>query len=329
MPVVTISSGKTFESRDGESLLDAALRAGVTLPYSCRTGRCGSCKGRVRSGETTPLHDELDLTEAERAAGAILTCVRSATCDVDLSIEDLGDAHLAPARTWPCRVQSIEHLAPDVVRVMLRLPPTSEFSFVAGQYIDTIGHGGLRRSYSVAGAIAATKQLELHIRHVPGGAMSDYWFANARANDLLRLHGPLGTFFLRETEGMNLVFLATGTGIAPVKAMLEDLSQREEQPRSITVYWGGRVPSDLYWNPQQAEAAHRFVPVLSRATDDWAGVRGHVQDALLRDGFDASSTAVYACGSEAMIHSARAQLLSAGLPERRFHSDAFVSSAPV
>jgi CDP-4-dehydro-6-deoxyglucose reductase len=329
MPIVNISSGKTFESRAGESLLDAALRAGITLPYSCRTGRCGSCKGTVRSGETTPLHDELDLTDAERAAGAILTCVRSATGDIDLAIEDLGDAHLAPARTWPCRVQSIEHLAPDVVRVMLRLPPTSEFSFVAGQYIDTIGHGGLRRSYSVAGTIAASKQVELHIRQVPGGAMSDYWFASAKVNDLLRMHGPLGTFFIRETEGLELIFLATGTGMAPVKAMLEALSQHEHQPRSVTVYWGGRVPTDIYWDSQQVTIAHRFVPVLSRAADDWTGVRGHVQDALLRDGFNASSTAVYACGSEAMIHSARTQLLSAGLPEGCFHSDAFVSSAPV
>ena len=329
MPLVTLSGGKTFESREGESLLDAALRAGITLPYSCRTGRCGSCKGGVRSGETVALHPELDLSDNERAAGFILTCVRSATCDVGLAIDDLGDAQLAPARTWPCRVQSIEPLAPDVVRVILRLPPTSEFSFVAGQYIDTIGHGGLRRSYSLAGAIFASKQLELHIRQVPGGAMSDYWFANARANDLLRMHGPLGTFFIRETEGLDLVFLATGTGIAPVKAMLEALPQREQQPRSVTVYWGGRVLSDIYWDSQQLATAHRFVPVLSRAADDWSGMRGHVQNALLRDGFDASRTAVYACGSEAMIHSARTQLLSAGLPERRFHSDAFVSSAPV
>jgi CDP-4-dehydro-6-deoxyglucose reductase len=329
MPIITLSSGKSFESRDGESLLDAALRAGVTLPYSCRTGRCGSCKGSVSSGQTVALHHEMDLSDTERAAGAILTCVRSATCDINLAIEELGDVQLAAARTWPCRIQSIEPLAPDVVRVMLRLPPTSEFSFVAGQYIDVIGHGGLRRSYSVAGALAASKLVELHIRQVPGGAMSDYWFANAKSNDLLRLHGPLGTFFVREVEGMDLVFLATGTGIAPVKAMLEDLAKRERQLRSITVYWGGRLPSDIYWNSQQSEVRHRFVPVLSRAADDWTGVRGHVQDALLRDGFDAACTAVYACGSEAMIHGAKAQLLAAGLPERRFHSDAFVSSAPV
>lgn len=328
MSIVTLSNGKTFESRDGESLLDAALRAGITLPYSCRTGRCGSCKGSVRSGHTVALHHEMDLSDAERSAGAILTCVRSATCDVNLAIEDMGDAKLAPARTWPCRIQSIERPAPDVVRVMLRLAPTSEFSFLAGQYVDVIGHGGLRRSYSVAGAIAAGKQIELHIRQVPGGAMSEYWFASARPNDLLRLHGPLGTFFVRETEGLDLVFLATGTGIAPVKAMLEDLALRERQPRSITVYWGGRVPSDLYWTPRLDATTHRYVPVLSRAADDWVGMRGHVQQVLLEDGFAAGSTVVYACGSEAMIHGAKAQLLDAGLPAHNFHADTFVSSAP-
>jgi CDP-4-dehydro-6-deoxyglucose reductase, E3 len=329
MSIVTLSSGKSYEAHSTESVLDAALRAGITLPYSCRTGRCGSCKGTIRRGTTSLLHDELELSEVERAAGCILTCVRAATSDVELAIEDLASADLTSPRTWPCRVQSIEKPAADVVRVLLRLPPTSEFGFQPGQYVDVIGSGGLRRSYSVAGASAAGKQIELHIRQVPGGVMSDYWFDRAKVNDLLRLHGPLGTFFVREIAELDLVFLATGTGIAPIKAMLEGLAQRQERPRSVRVYWGGRVPSDIYWDAAQAGIEHRFVAVLSRADAAWHGTRGHVQDALLREGCDWNRTAVYACGSEAMIHGARAQLLDAGLPERRFHSDAFVSSAPV
>lgn len=328
MPVVHLSTGKTFETHGGESVLDAALRAGITLPYSCRTGRCGSCKAGLVSGDTSLLHAEMELSEEERAAGSILTCVRTATSDIALAVEDLGDAHLAAARTWPCRLQSIERASPDVVRATLRLPPASTFTFAAGQYIDVIGHGGVRRSYSLAAAQAEAMPLELHVRQVPGGVMSEYWFGQARTNDLLRLHGPLGTFFVRETEGMHLVFLATGTGIAPVKAMLEELARRADQPLSVTVYWGGRVPSDLYWQPAPAGPAHRFVPVLSRAGPDWPGERGHVQDALLRDGCDWQRTVVYACGSDAMIHAARARLLGAGLPARHFHSDAFVSSAP-
>jgi len=329
MSVVRISSGKSFEAREGESVLDAALRAEVALPYSCRTGRCGTCKGVLRDGTTSLLHDELELTSAERASGTILTCVRSATSNLELIIDDLGDVRLATARTWPCRVQLLERLSSDVMRVVLRLPPVGEFSFRPGQYVDVIGHGGVRRSYSVACAPTGGKQIELHIRQVRGGTMSDYWFEHAAPNDLLRLHGPLGTFFIRETTGLDLVFLATGTGIAPIKAMLEDLATHNDQPQSTTVYWGGRVPSDIYWDPTKSEAMLRFVPVLSRAGDEWTGVRGHVQDALLRERRDWRRVAVYACGSEAMIHAARAQLLSAGLPERRFYSDAFVSSAPV
>ena len=221
MPVVHLSTGKTFETHGGESVLDAALRAGITLPYSCRTGRCGSCKAGLVSGDTSLLHAEMELSDEERAAGSILTCVRTATSDIALAVEDLGDVHLAAARTWPCRLQSIQRVSPDVVRATLRLPPASTFTFVAGQYIDVIGHGGVRRSYSLASARAEAMPLELHVRQVPGGVMSEYWFGQACTNDLLRLHGPLGTFFVRETEGMHLVFLATGTGIAPVKAMLE------------------------------------------------------------------------------------------------------------
>jgi len=329
MALVTTSSGKSFEALANETLLDAASRAGLTWPYSCRTGRCGTCKGQVRSGDTALLHDELELSDGERSAGWVLTCVRSAVSDLDLAIEDLGDVHLPPARTLPCRIHSLDRLAPDVMRVMLRLPPTSDFSYQPGQYIDVIAHGGLRRSYSIASTGSAEKLLELHIRQVPGGAMSQYWFEQAKENDLLRLNGPLGTFFLREPEGCDLIFLATGTGIAPIKAMLESLSLRLNQPRSISVYWGGRVRDDLYWDTRLIEVDHSFTPVLSRADKLWSGARGHVQDVLLQRDIDWKQAVVYACGSETMIHSARTQLIESGLAERKFYSDAFVCSASV
>jgi len=331
MPLVQTSSGKSFAAEEGETLLDAALRAKVTLAYSCRTGRCGTCKGQVRSGSTVVIHDELGLSDSERASGWILTCVRSAASAVDLEVEDLGDMQLFPAKTMPCRIQALERLSVDVVKVTLRLPPTANFEFHPGQYIDVIGHGGIRRSYSIANAPAAETHIELHIRQVPGGAMSTYWFEQAKVNDLLRLHGPLGTFFLREVEDIDLTFLATGTGIAPVKAMLESLALRSAlpAPRSISVFWGGRVPHDIYWNPANTCLNHQFIPVLSRSSTEWSGARGHVQQALLAQKHEWGRTAVYACGSEAMIHEARHQLVAAGLNERHFYSDAFVSSAPV
>jgi CDP-4-dehydro-6-deoxyglucose reductase, E3 len=327
MPIARTTSGKQFAVADGESLLDGALRAHLTLAYSCRTGRCGTCKGRVRNGSTTALHDELGLSPTEREAGWVLTCVRSASTDLEIEVDDLGDVQLAPARTLPCRIQTLQRVAPDVMQVTLRLPPNSRFSFQAGQYLEAIGPNGVRRSYSIANAPVPDGRLELHIRHVDGGAMSRYWFGQAQANDLLRLNGPLGTFFLREAPGLDLVFLATGTGIAPIKALLEHLAQQPEPPRSISVYWGGRVEADHYWDVRTPPVRHEFIPVLSRAGAAWQGARGHVQDVMLQRSHAWERTRVYACGYDAMIQSAREQLLAAGLSERHFYSDAFVCSA--
>ncbi|MFM2343374.1 MAG: hypothetical protein RLZZ592_3027 [Pseudomonadota bacterium] len=327
MPLITTTQGRQFSATEGESLLDAALRADVALSYSCRTGRCSSCKGKIREGETRLLHEETGLSPAEREEGWVLTCSRQAVSEVLLEVEDLG-VPLIPARTLPCRIQSLERLSADVLRVELRLPPNSRFNYRAGQYIDVIGPGGVRRSYSVANAPVEGRPLELHIRQVPGGAMSQYWFEQARPNDLLRLHGPLGTFFLRDVADRDLVFLATGTGLAPVKAMLESLSEADApRPRSVTVYWGGRVPADLYWESSALAVPHRFVPVLSRADADWHGRRGHVQAVMLADSTALDQSVVYACGSDLMIRDAHAQLVAAGLPEQRFHSDAFVCSS--
>lgn len=329
MPLIHTSNGKKFSLTEGETLLDAALRASVTLAYSCRTGRCSTCKGKVRAGTTVAIHDEIGLSQPERDAGWILTCVRSATSDLELEVEDLGDVQLFPAKTLPCRIQALERLSTDVVKVVLRLPPTGDFNFHPGQYVDVVGHGGLRRSYSIANAPALDKHIELHIRQVPGGAMSPYWFEQAKVNDLLRLNGPLGTFLLRDAAGLDLVFLATGTGIAPVKAILERLAQSPGKalPRSISVFWGGRVRDDLYWDPREIDLEHEFIPVLSRADNTWKGARGYVQQALLGQVREWERTVVYACGSDEMIHSARPLLLNAGLNEHRFYSDAFVCSA--
>jgi len=329
VPLIHLPNGKAFEAGDGETLLDAGLRAGITLPYSCRTGRCSTCRCRVTTGTTVALHAETGLTAAEHEEGWVLGCVRSATSDVALDVEDLGV--LPSARTLPCRIHAIERLAPDVLRITLRLPPTADFDYRPGQYVDMIGAGGLRRSYSIANAMAADKRIDLHVRQVEGGAMSAYWFDQARQNDLLRLHGPLGTFFLRDVAGLDLVFLATGTGIAPVKAILESLATlpADQAPRTTSIYWGGRHAHDLYWAPDSAVGDVRMVRVLSRPDASWQGERGHVQDVFAATAPDLAQAAVYACGSDAMIHTAHARLLAAGLPERRFSSDAFVCSAAV
>lgn len=329
MVTIQLIDGPSFSADPGETLLNAAARADLTLPYSCRTGRCSSCKCKIVSGETRALSDEIGLNVDERAAGWVLSCVRSAVTDVSLEVPELVTLNLPPAKMLPCRIHSIERLGSDVVRVMLRIPPTAEFSYLAGQYIDVIGEGGVRRSYSIANAAAGKKMIELHIREVAEGVMSQYWFNRANANDLLRLNGPLGTFFLRNVAGVRVVFLATGTGFAPVKAMIEGLSAMAstEAPASVHVFWGARTRKELYWDISHASEGVNFVPVLSRESDGWDGNRGYVQDAFLASSPDLANTVVYACGSDAMISGARSALVKAGLDQARFFSDAFVCSA--
>lgn len=330
MTRVVLSNDKSFDAAAPATILDAARAAGIVLEHSCKTGRCGTCKARVLRGATTPVGDDTSLTLAEREAGFILTCTTAAVDDVHLDIEDISLLADFPSRTTPCRIDALDRPAPDVLRISLRFPPKAAPRYLPGQYVDIVGPNSVRRSYSVANAPSADGKLELHVREVPGGMLSAYWFGAAKAGDLLRLEGPKGTFFLRDVADLDLVFLATGTGIAPVKAMLEGLAQRVEPglPRSITVLWGGRTPQDLYWQPtMDGPAALEYVPVLSRADADWTGARGHVQDVLLQRAPDLARCVVYACGSEAMIENASSRLLSAGLSPRRFFSDAFVSSS--
>jgi len=329
MPVITTTTNFRFDANTGINLLDAASAASLQLPYSCKTGRCGSCRCKVLTGHTHALLPELGLTEQEKAEGWILSCARAADTDLCIEVLDLGDLTFPPPRTLPCKINSLQRLAPDVVGIQLRLPPNSVFEFLPGQYIDIIGKNGLCRSYSIANPRLPNNTLELHVRAMQDGEMTRYWFEDAKPEDVLRLHGPLGTFILRACSGMQLFFLATGTGIAPIKAMLVALTKlpSEQQPESVTVLWGGRRQEDIYFDAQALIPTARFTPVLSRADDAWQGARGHVQDVLLAMQPDLSNAAIYACGSDAMIHAAKAALLLAGLPADQFYSDAFVCSA--
>lgn len=327
MPKVRLFNSKSFDCQPEQTLLEAARAHGIALEHSCRTGRCGVCKAQVLDGTTSPIKAEEWLTADKQAAGFILTCCRTAVTDVSLDVEDLGELGNIETKTLPCRIDSLSRLTDDVVEVTLRTPPTSRLTYLPGQYIDVIGKDGLRRSYSVANAPRDDGKLTLQIRKVPNGEMSRYWFDEAKANDLLRLEGPLGTFCLRPSQASQLVLLATGTGIAPIRALLEQLAANPavHTYRQIHVYWGGRTEKDLYWTPDYPSLPLRFVPVLSRSPDS-AGAKGYVQDAALADGMDIKDAIVYACGSESMIASAKSKLVAAGLNPKNFHSDAFVSS---
>jgi CDP-4-dehydro-6-deoxyglucose reductase, E3 len=328
MTTVNLSNSTKFESEPGQTLLDAARVQGVALEHSCRTGRCGVCKARVVSGKTRLLQPELSLTEFELLEDYILTCCRSAESDVELDIEDLGALGAIEVQTVPCRIDTRQMLSSDVIEIVLRTPPAGKLAYFAGQYIEIIGKDGLRRSYSVANAPRQDGKIILHVRKVESGRMSDYWYKEARDNDLLRMEGPLGTFSLRITKQLQLVLLATGTGIAPVKAILEQLEANPEQNtyENIHVYWGGRIEQDIYWKPDLPSLSFNFTPVLSRSTQDWQGKIGFVQQALLDDEIKLDDAVVYACGSEAMINSALESLTMHGLNEKYFYSDAFLSA---
>ncbi len=319
MPMVTLSDGNVFTSMKEQSILASALQQNIVLEHSCKTGRCGVCKTTVISGNTEIIQAETSLSEAEIAEGNILTCCRKASEDVSLDAEALNFLAGIETKTLPCRIDALNKLSDDVLQVTLRLPPNQLFNYLPGQYVDLIANG-IRRSYSIANAPRDDHKLLLDIRYVPNGLMSEYLFHQAKFNDLLRLEGPKGTFCLRE-KNKTPVFLATGTGIAPIKAMIQTLPTDQQ----VTVYWGGRTEADIYWHDWPDHV--RLVAVLSRPSTAWMGRRGYVQNALCEDVGDLSAAVVYACGSDAMIQSAKNLLITTGLDAKDFYADAFVSSS--
>jgi CDP-4-dehydro-6-deoxyglucose reductase len=321
---ITLKNGITFECATDQIILDAAKQNGIAIEHSCRTGRCGVCATTVLSGDTVAMSPETSEIGDSHGELMILTCCRAPVADLELGIEDLGEIGKLQTVTLPCRIDNLDMLNEAVLELTLRLPPTANFKFVAGQYINLIGEDGLKRSYSIANSPAKDGKIILHIKCVKNGMMSDYLFNRAKKNDLLRFEGPLGTFSFRKDDSKNVVFLATGTGIAPVKSILEDL-QHKNIDKNVIVIWGGRYLGDLYWRTSCISLPHQYIPVLSRELN-WLGFRGYVQNALLDLELDLASTTVYACGSEFMIKDASSLLIQNGLPLDRFHSDAFVSS---
>jgi CDP-4-dehydro-6-deoxyglucose reductase len=280
------------------------------------------------SGTTHAIIPEIGLSAFARGRSQILVCARRALEDLEIDMVDFGSARLPLRKISPCRLDRIRELTPTVREVILRLPPATSLPYFEGQYINITGPNQLRRSYSIANATRPDGKLEFHLRKVEGGKMSEYWFGSAQPNDLLWLSGPIGTFFLRETKARSLVFLATGTGIAPVKAMLEYIARlpQDEAPRSIHVLWGGRTPADFYWDPAETGVPLRFVPVLSRPAESWRGRFGYIQDFITESTFRTAHVDFYACGSPLMIDSVRRKLAELGLHSNRFISDAFLSS---
>ncbi len=335
-------SGKTFPVDAHETILEAALRAGIVLPYGCKDGACGSCKAKISSGSVDyGDYQTKALSDSERADGHLLLCRATPLSDVTISARVVAAEGMIPIRKMPCRVSSIARVAPDVAVVMLQLPATETFQFLAGQYIDILLKDGKRRSYSMANAPLASNQIELHIRHTPGGAFTDALFGSGtpsinavKEKDILRFEGPQGTFFLREDSARPIVFLASGTGFAPIKAVVEHMRAKHIE-RPVVLYWGGRRPVDLYMN-ELAETwakempSFTYIPVVSdaRPEDSWTGRTGFVHQAVMQDLPDLSAHSVYACGAPVVVQAALRDFTAVcGLPEDEFFADAFTTAA--
>ncbi len=331
-------SGRTFEADTSETLLAAGIRQGIGLPYGCKDGACGSCKCKLLSGSVSHgPHQAKALSAEEEAAGYVLTCCGTAQSDVVLESRQVTEAGAFPIKKMPVRVTSLERASHDVIVLRLQLPAADAFQYHAGQYVEFLLRDGDRRSYSMANAPhtqAAGPQMELHIRHMPGGKFTDPVFTTMKEKDILRAEGPYGSFYLREDNDKPIVLLASGTGFAPIKALIEHMQHRGIT-RPATLYWGGRRPADLYmadWvEARLAEMPNlRYVPVISNAEaeDHWTGRTGFVHQAVLQDFPDLSGHQVYACGAPIVVDSAKRDYVGqGGLPEEEFYADSFTSEA--
>ena len=320
-----------FSAEAGESLVDAALRQGFLLPYSCRDGVCGACRGKVVAGEVE--HGRAVISQADREAGYAYFCCASAKSDLTIESREIRSTRVAPVKTLPARVEQLEQLAPDVMQIVLALPETAGFAYQPGQYIDILLKGGKRRAFSLANAPRADGHLELHVRRVPGGFFTEQVFTSLKVRDILRFNGPHGNFHWHPSA-KPAVLVAGGTGFAPIKALVEQLLSAAETPaagRALTLYWGGKMSADLYLAKlAEAWAARypflRFVPVLSDAgaDDGWDGRRGLVHQALMADYPDLSGHQVYVCGSPAMVAAVRRDLVGqCHLPAEELFADSF------
>ncbi|MFJ2684321.1 CDP-6-deoxy-delta-3,4-glucoseen reductase [Pseudomonas sp. NPDC087342] len=334
--VTLLPSGSQIECQSGQSILRQALNQGISIPFSCLSGVCRTCRGRVLSGEvdTGQVHPNY-LNDEDRAAGFVHLCQAKAHSDCEIEVKEIDASLTHPARALPGRILDMQKLAPDVMRILVGLPANEPLYFHAGQYLSLSLTGGLSRFYSIATSplIEGVRQFELHIRHMPEGIFTDHVFGEMKPRSLVRIEGPIGNFYLRENSEKPMILLASGTGFGPIKAIVE-YSLMQGSTRPIHIYWGGRLRRDLYlhelaesWASQNLHI--RYTPVLSLPSDAcaWEGRVGFVHRALLEDYPNLADYQVYACGAPVVIESARRDYKLAGLPDDEFHADSFVSLA--
>lgn len=327
---VTVNHSNTrFLVNEDERVLDAAIRQGIGMPYGCRNGQCGSCKGKILSGHVTYTEQPEALGKEEQAHGMALFCQAHAVSDLVIDIQELKHSTEVPVKRFPAKVASIERISHDVMRIILSPPPMIRMQFFAGQYIDFILPDGRRRSFSIANAPHEDKHIELHVRHIQGGEFTGEVFDHMQVRDIVRIEGPLGSFFLREDSDRPVILMAGGTGFAPIKGIIEHALNKNIQ-REFHIYWGARSLNDLYFNEQAQQWADEhanisYTPILDSKEEnpDWQGRTGYVHDNVLKDFQDFSNVEVYASGPPAMVYAGRDAFVPYGLDPERYYSDAF------
>ena len=331
-------SGHVFFADAGETILQAALPEGFSLPYGCRNGACGTCKGKIIQGMVDfGSYNESALSEVEKKAGMALFCRAVPLTELVIECREIGAIKDIKIKTLPCRVHKLERVAPNVMIISLKLPANERLQFLAGQYIDILMKNGERRSFSLANAPHDDELLQLHVRNYPGGTFAEHVFTQMKEKDILRFEGPFGTFFLREDSDKPIIFVASGTGFAPVKSILEHVfhvRNSSGNDRQMVLYWGNRTRPDLYlpnlaggW--QKEHDNFTFIPVLSEPEppDSWSGRTGLVHQAVMQDFDNLAGYQVYACGAPAMVEAAHRDFTQLRrLPEEEFFSDAFTAS---
>jgi len=324
--VKNIRTQSSFSASPEQSILSAAIKSGIALPHSCRAGNCGSCKALLVSGKIeNNRFDQSALTDNQRDKGYVLLCSNKALSDIEIDIEEFSD-QITAARLWPARIKSLKLLCHDVIQMIVQPPPGQKIEYLAGQYVDFILSDNRRRSFSIANA-DRDGCLEFHLRKVENGEFTSRIFDESKVGDVLRLRGPLGTFFLRKGSENPIIMVAGGTGFAPIKALLEELQQTDHQ-RVVNLYWGVRSIADIYmkfWLEMfdQNNEWFNFIVVLSAADDTWGARRGLVHQAVLDDFTNLASYDIYASGPPTMITAARHGFTKQGLDEKNFYFDSF------
>lgn len=330
MKVFIENKNQSFECNDGESILDAALRQGITMPYGCRGGRCGNCMGSILEGTFDyPGGRPGGISDEEAGMGKALFCQAHARSDMLIDVKIIDIPQGIEVRKMPARVHSLEKLADDVVHLRLKIPATERLQFLAGQYVDFILSDGRRRAFSLANPPHQDEFLEFHVRHVPGGYFTSIVFEELKEKALIRIEGPMGTFYLRENHEEPIIMMAGGTGMAPLRSMLLHMIEIGFN-RSVHLFWGVRAARDLYMGDEISHwlgeiPQFQFTPVLSEPeqSDNWQGETGWVHEAVTRAYPDMSGYEVYMSGPPPMVFAARDAFHECSLPEDKIYSDAF------